>query len=264
MHPGTTFRHAYTYLVKDNYYYYDDGLNNFLAEGHTVRQHQYFLSPSFTFRKGLFISPSFHYLHVTYQVPDLTGGGPGPAGGNDLAFQEDFIKQFVGGLTLAKYAGPLIFSLGGIWSNLNNADQVSALAGLTWYPWGNLDLYIRGALNAHFADLDKGDLALVPDLLVGYGIVSKVWIEFNGTYGEMKNFTESNGYIVYNGLDWMTWKARGNITIPLTEKGSIIYAGVRFAGYKNRFIPFDPAQAEDLNDLNYNSLSIYGGISWNF
>ena len=264
MHPGTTFRHAYTYLVKDNYYYYDDGLDRFTAEGQMVRQHQYFLSPSFTFQGGLVISPSFHFLHVGFQIPELSGGGPGPGGGNDVIFRKDFVNQMAGGLQLARYLGTLLVRLEGIYSNLNKTDQLSGTAGFTWYPAGNLDMYMGASLHAHMADLDAGKAALIPDIIFGYGIASRVWVEFSGTYGDMKNFSESNGYIVYNGLDWMTYKAMGNIMVPLTDKGSMIYAGVRYAGYENQFIPFDPAQPADLNDLKYNSLSIYGGLSWKF
>jgi tetratricopeptide (TPR) repeat protein len=279
MHPGTSFIQAYTYLVKNSHYYYDDGLNRFETEGQKVRQHQYYLSPSFTLKGGLVISPSFHYLHMAYQVPDLTGGGPGPGGGNEVVFREEYEGQVAGGLSLEKYHGPFSFRFGAVYSNLNRTGQLTGSAGLTWYPLGNLDLYLSAGLYVHNGDLDAtGDsggssgqtdsgpagTVLIPDLLFGWGIASKVWIELSGTYGQMKNFTERNGYLVYNGLDWMKYKAVGNLVVPLTAKGSVIYAGARFAGYENRFIPLDPSQPADLNNLTYNSLSIFGGISWKF
>jgi hypothetical protein len=139
---------------------------------------------------------------------------------------------------------------------------------------GNLDLYLAASLHAHAGDLDalggdSGDadgegISLVPDLTFGWGIASKVWIELSGSYGDMKNYTESNGYIVYNGLDWMKYKALANLIVPLTRKGSAIYAGARFAGHENRFIPLDLTQPGTLNNLSYNSISIFGGISWKF
>ena len=279
MHPGTSFIQAYTYLVKNSLYYYDDGLNRFETEGQQVRQQQYYLSPSFTFDGGLVISPSFHYLHVAYQVPVLTGSGPGPGGGNEVVFREEYEGQMAGGLSLVKFHGPFSFRLGAVYSNLNRTQQLTGSAGLTWYPMGNLDLYLSAGLNVHNGDLAaRGDsvgsagetgsgfagTVLIPDLLLGWSIASKLWIEVSGTYGQMKNFTERNGYLVYNGLDWVKYKAVANLVLPLTAKGSVFYAGARFAGYENRFIPLDTTQPANINSLTYNSISIFGGISWKF
>jgi tetratricopeptide (TPR) repeat protein len=262
MHPGTSFTHAYTYLGKTSFYHYDNGLDSLGTSGHKVNQHQYYISPLFTLRGGLVIRPAFHFLHVSYQVPILTGTGPGPGGWNDIVFRNETQKQLVGGLTLMKYQGPYIFRLGAVYSNLNRADQLTGSMGLTWYPLGNLDLYAGASLNAHFNDLDKAESALIPDLLIGWSIASKVWMEISGSYGEMKNYSESNAYIIYNSLDWMKYKALATLMVPLTEKGSLVYAGVRYAGYENQFIPLDQNLPADLYNLNYNSLSIFGGISW--
>ena len=165
---------------------------------------------------------------------------------------------------MAKHQGPFRYRLGAMYSNLNNARQFTGSTGLTWYPMGNLDMYLGATLNAHFEDVSTGEVAFIPDLIFGYGIASKVWIEISGAYGEMKNYTESNGYIVYNGLDWMKYRAVGNIILPLTTKGSALYAGVRVAEYESWFISFDTTQPKDLNKINYNSISIFGGLSWKF
>ncbi len=264
MHPGTSFIHAYTYLNKSNFYYYNDGLNRFGVDGQKVSQHQYYLSPSFTSGGGLVISPAFHFLRVAYEVPYFSSGGPGAGGGNSAKFINEYLSQIVGGLNLTKYQGPFRFRLGALYSNLNHARQFTGSARLRWYPLGNLDLYMGASLNAHMEDAGEGGTELIPDFMLGYGIASKVWIEISGAYGEMKNYSELNGYIIYNGTDWMKYKAIGNIVVPLTEKGSVIYAGARFAQYESRFIPFEPAQPEDLNIINYNSISIFGGLSWKF
>lgn len=264
MHPGISFIHAYTYLGKSNYYYYDDGIDLFGADGQKVSQHQYYLSPSFTSEEGLVFSPAFHFLHIAYGVPSIPDGGPGPGGGNSVVFDNESLNQLVGGLSLEKYQGSFSFRIGAMFSNLNLNNQVTGSAGLTWYPPGNMDMYLGAALNAHLADAGEGGTAIIPDLIFGYGIGPKIWIEIFGAYGEMKNYSESNGYIVYNGLDWMNYKVLGNIVLQLTPKGSVIYAGARFARYESQYITFDPALSPDLNNINYNSLSILGGLSWKF
>ena len=266
--PGITLTHAYTYLNKTNYYFYDDGMSRFGIDGQKVYQHQYFISPAFTTKSGFSVSPSFHYLKIRFQAPYIVsgGGGMGPGGGGSSFQHIDlYDNHFVGGLTLAQTVGLFEFRLGGIYSSINNESQATGNAGLTYYPLGNLDLYTGAALNVHHRNGEQGaNVDLILDLMVGFGISSKVWLEFSGTYGNMKNYTESNGYIVYNGVDWMRYKVLGTIIIPFSTKGSTVYFGTRFAEFESRFIPFDPGEALDKNILINNSISIFGGLSWKF
>jgi hypothetical protein len=270
LNPGITLAHAYTYLNKTNYYYYNDGLTSFGIDGQKVSQHQYYISPSFSTNRGLTISPSFHYLRSKFQAPYMvTGtGGPGPGGGgSSIQYSDLYANHYVGGLNLSQFVGRFAISLGGIYSSINEATQVSGSAGITWYPLGNLDLYFGTFLNVHQANTaQENKVELIPDFLLGFGIASRVWMEFSGTYGNMRNYTEGNGYIVYNGLDWMVYKAIGTIIIPITPKGSSIYLGTRFSETKSQFIlrdqPFDPSSGQDINSIITNSISIFGGLSW--
>ena len=267
--PGITLTHAYTYLNKTNYYYYDDSLSRFGVDEQKVVQNQYYISPSFSTRGGLTISPAFHVLRIRFQAPYVvTGGGsPGFGGGSSsyIRYADLITNHFVGGLNLSQNVGRFGIRLGGIFSSMNDASQLTGTAGLTWYPMGNLDLYLGSALNVHTEFIDQEtNIELIPDFLLGFGISSKVWMEFSGAYGNMKNYTEGNGYIVYNGLDWMKYKVLGTIVIPLSPKGSKIYLGTRFAEYESRFIPFDPSAGQDLNSIINNSISIFGGLLWKF
>ncbi len=264
MHPGTSLTHAYTYLGKDSYYYYDDGIDRFGVDGQRVNQHQYYLSPSITSDRGFVFSPFFHFLYVSYEVADLSAGGAGPGGGTDGLFRKEKETQVAAGANLHQYLGPVSLRVGGLYSNLNRAKQFTGSAGLTWYPLGNLDLYLGASLSAHTEDIGAGGVELIPGMLLGFGMASRVWLELSGSYGDMKNYTAFDGSVVYNGLDWMKYQGLASIIIPLTEKGSRLYVGARYAGYVNSFIPLDTTQPSDLNDLSYNSISIFGGLSWKF
>jgi hypothetical protein len=186
-------------------------------------------------------------------------------GGSSVAYSDLLSNQYVGGVSLSQSLGRLALRLGGIFSSINDASQVTGTVGLTWYPMGNLDLYLGTALNVHTGIAQQETtVGLIPDFLLGFGIASKVWMEFSGSYGNMKNYTEGNGFIVYNGLDWMKYKAIGTIVIPITPKGSNIYLGTRFAEFESRFMPFDPSSGQDINSIITNSISIFGGLSWKF
>ena len=267
--PGITLTHAYTYLNKKNFYYYDDGLSRFGVDEQKIIQNQYYISPAFSTQSGLTIAPAFHILRIRYQAPYVVSGGgsPGFGGGStsSIRYTDLFSHHFVGGLNLSQNAGRFAIRLGGIYSSMNNASQLTGTAGLTWYPMGNLNLYLGSALNVHSEFIDQETtIELIPDFLLGFGISSKVWMEFSGAYGNMKNYTEGNGYIVYNGLDWMKYKVIGSVVIPVSPKGSKIYLGARFAEYESRFIPSDPSARRDMNIIITNSISIFGGLSWKF
>lgn len=270
--PGITLTHAYTYLNKTNYYYYNDGLTPFGFDEQKVFQNQYYIAPAFTTKQGLSIAPSFHYLKIRFQVPYIVtgGGGAGPGGGvSSIQFSDLVSDHFVVGMNLSQALGRFTIRLGGIYSSMNEASQVTGTAGLTWYPKGNLDLYLGTSLSLHNENTNLNNtVELIPDLLIGFGIASRVWIEFSGSYGNMRNYTEGNGYIVYNGLDWLIYKAIGTIIIPVTPKGSSIFLGTRFAESKSQFTlrdtPFDASSGQDINSIISNSISIFGGLSWKF
>ena len=241
--------------------YYHDGLEVTTADGQMISQHQYYLSPSFTSPTGFSVSPSFHFLGIGYQVINNGGNGFGP--GSQVSMVNQKTNMLVGGLALSQVAGPMNITLGGNYSNLNDAQQVLVRGGFTWFPLGNLDLYMGAYLNTQaWITENTSGYEMIPEYLLGAGLASRIWIEVLGSHGDMLNYLEGNGYIVYNGLDMMKHKISTRLLYPITEKGSRIYLGTRWVQYQSTFIPLDTGIQQIINPLIYNSLSIFGGISW--
>lgn len=258
--PGITFTHSYTYLSMASFMYLHDGSTVTVVDGLMVRQNQYFLSPSITTPSGFTISPSVHVLGISYQ--SILSGGNGFGPGTTVGYETLKSNAVVGGLALSQSAGPLDISLGGNYSNLNNEDQILVRGGLTWYPKGNLDLYLGGYLNAQTRRDDFSSTTnIIPQYLFGAGIASKLWIEVFGAHGDMFNYVEGNGYIVYNGLDRMKHKAGMTLVIPFSKKGSTIYLGGRWVQYQSSFTPVNPVEGPLINPLFYDSFSVFGGVS---
>ena len=261
--PGITLSHAYTYLNMSSFMYYHDGLDVTTVDGQKTGQHQYYLSPSFTSAGGFTLSPSVHFLGIGYQVIGSGGNGFGP--GSQVSLIDQRTNAFVGGIALSQAAGPMNITLGGNYSNLNDAKQVLVRGGLTWFPLGNLDLYLGAYLNTQAGITgNTTTYEFIPEYLLGAGIASRIWIEVSGSHGDMTNYLEGNGYIVYNGLDGMKHKISTNLVYPITEKGSKIYLGARWIQYQSNFIPLDGGTDQDINPLTYNGLSMLGGFSWVF
>ncbi len=92
-----------------------------------------------------------------------------------------------------------------------------------------------------------------------------VWLNFNAAMGEMSNYLEQNGSIVFNSFSDVIRKKVGlTISVPLTEKGSLLYLGGRWTANESNFYPFDPLIDFTSNYISYNTISIYGGVSWKF
>ena len=261
--PGISITQAYTYLNKSNFNYYYDGLISTVVDGLKVIQNQYYLSPCFTTPTGFSITPYFHFLRIRYQVP--RDSETGFQGGNSSGFSDQFTNQYAAGLSLEQYTGKFNLRMTGNYSNLNDSKQLLGSAGITWYPGGNLNAYLGTKINVQAEITDDGTSErLIPDFMGGFGIASRVWIELSGSYGDMRNYLEGNGYIVYNSLDWMNYKVVGIIIIPVTDAGSKIYLGGRWTGHESQYVPVFPAENQDYNSITYNSISIFGGISWKF
>jgi hypothetical protein len=262
--PGFRLVHAYTFLSKTNHQYYNDGQYLLQLTDQHVYQHQYYISPVVTLRSGFTFMPMFHLVSVHYQAPVQID--PGYMGGNPqvvMGYVDSL--DYVTGLEVRKGAGNLDLLLGTWYATLNNSEQVQNRLGITWYLLGNLNLYAGGFLNSHYETTGTGRIKFLPELLVGYAISDKVWLELNGIMGEMSNYLEHNGSIVYNSFsDVIRKKLTFTVSVPVTEKGSLLYLGGRWTSNQSVFYPFDPAQNEITNYITYNALSIYGGISWKF
>jgi len=263
--PGLTLAHAYSYLSKTNHFYYNDGSNMFdFAEQH-VSQHQYYISPTMTTTSGFKFSPIFHLIRVHYQTPvDFVQGYQG--GSSRMLLGTRKTTDFVGGLGLSKGIGSVELNLGGWISSLNEAKQLQNRLGLTWYPLGNLNLYAGAWLNSQYEKSERDStFRLIPEVHLGFALGGKVWVDLSGAMGEIANYLENNGSIVYNSFSEIIHKKMVlSLSVPVSEKGSLLYLGGRWTENESRFYSFDPSKENTVNNIQYNTLSIYGGLSWKF
>jgi len=266
--PGISLAHAYTYLSKDNYYYQNEGTGIFyIMDKQHVVQHQYYLSPQFTFRSGLTLLPMVHLISTYYQsiLSSTSGGGyMGGAGTSTVGYVHDI--HLAGGMTMVKNWRCVDLSGGAAFANLNGTRQFQGRFGITWYPLGNLNLYAGAGLSGQQEWSENSSVSRwVPDLKVGVAVAEKVWIEADAAMGEMHNYLERNGSIVYNGFsDTMDKKAKLSLLIPVTGKGSLVYLGGRWTSGYSSFVPQTGLLSETDQLFELQTFSIYGGISWKF
>lgn len=263
--PGIRLNHLFTYLSKNSYAYYNDGLYLLHLDPQHVKQYQYYISPSFTTYSGFTFMPMFHFLSIHYQTPVYYGNGF--QGGNpQVAWGYADLTNLVTGLNVVKNAGALDVQLGAWYATLNDKQQVQNRLGLTYYPLGNLNFYLGAYLNTQYEMTDStGLVRIIPEFQAGFAIAEKLWVDLNAAFGDMSNYLEQNGSVVFNSFsDIIQKKVALTLSLPITEKGSLLYLGGRWTAHQSSFYPFDPANSDITNVITYNAISIYGGLSWKF
>ena len=194
----------------------------------------------------------FHLISIHYQSPiyfsqGYQGGSPRVGWG-----YYDRLT-LVGGINVLKTAGKLDLQLGTWYANLNDLQQLQNRLGLTWHPRGNLNFHLGAYLNSQYEMTDStGLLRMIPEVHAGVSIAQKVWLGLNGAFGDMTNYLEQNGSIVFNSFSDIIQKKVGlTISVPLNEKGSLVYLGGRWTEHRSNYYPLYPANNEISNSITW-------------
>ena len=173
----------------------------------------------------------------------------------------------IAGAGLKKNMGSVDLFAGAWYSKLNQGKQFQNKLGITWFPGGNLSLYMGAYGNSQYESISgtESTFRIIPEFLFGFAISEKVWFDLNAAMGEMTNYLENNGSIVYNSFsEIIEKKVKFSISIPVSDKGTLLYLGGKWTAMRSEFYPFEPGTTDLSNPINYNAISIYGGISWKF
>ncbi|KPK86980.1 MAG: hypothetical protein AMS27_03880 [Bacteroides sp. SM23_62_1] len=252
--------HGYTYLNKTDFHHYNDGIYIINNLDYAIRQHQYYVTLSTTFRNNWVISPSIHLL--TYSYPLINSISTGGLKGVQVSYNTVNDYGLVTGLSVLKSAGIADIRFASHYTFLNDKEYFQNLMGITIFPLGNLNLYLGGDIATNFQLISEKNIQPVFHVFLGFSMFEKLWMEFSGTIGEIQNFTESNGYYIYNSLDAIRQKGNLTVLIPFDRKGSVVYLGSKFSRHESQPYPISESVATQSNLIQYDSYSIYGGISW--
>jgi tetratricopeptide (TPR) repeat protein len=257
----SSYYHSFTNLIKHNYLHYFDGMVHADLEDQKVVQNQYYGRFNFFTRSGWIFSPSFHLLTAGYPLLAISYVGM-----NYSAYTYDArTNGFAGGFGITKTGGYASFSGEAVYSRLNKIEQIQGTLSLVFYPAGNRNIYLGGNITALYnPGSDSPEIRPVTGFIAGFAIDSRVWFEFSGASGNMKNHTENNGLIIYNGIDYPAGKYSGKIIVPFFRSGITLFAGAGMGKYSSEYLPLDGYNNSDPNKLNYKDYSVTGGLSWNF
>lgn len=150
---------------------------------YSIFQNEYYVSMTWLVSKGFHLVPAYHFQYVY---------GNGFSGTNQ-AFSFQLIKwlgrvKLYGGYSFAK---------------INREHQQQAELGLLYYPLGNANIFLQFQGTGHTENSTNNFISFNK---LGLKVLSKTWLEGFGSVGDMNNFLEMNGYVMYNQLDTITSK----------------------------------------------------------
>jgi hypothetical protein len=106
-------------------------------------------------------------------------------------------------------------SLSMAFGNVNDFRQIQTDAQILFYPLGNPDIYLISGLTAHNDD-SFSSLKYVYNQQVGVR-TGPVWITGSGSVGTIRNFSASDGYVLYNMPENITGMYGLAVYIPMAD-----------------------------------------------
>lgn len=224
-----------------------------------INQFQYFLNPVWVIGEKLTISPSINII---------VGSGDVFAG----SLSSDSAKVF----SLSKFNyQDAIFSTA-IWSNygsfspgaeinigkLNDSHITQMSSWLTFYPFSNTRLFITPRVYFKSGGDGKGIKWNAFGITGGAGI-GKLY--FTGQYltGDMENFIESVGYVIYNFPGRSEQKILGSIHIPVSKKCQFVFRYIN-QNINEKYQVYTNGYFTRSMEYSYLKHTLTTGISWNF
>ncbi len=197
--PRIWLHHSYTHIQREFSYFQNDGGERFVNPDDKIYVNQYYLGAATLIKDGLDVRLGFHFIHLLdYQSRTAFIGGRqrvtsvAVTNQNFAGFASMYRRSRLLSTELALYAG-----------NLNDAVQYQQDAAVTFYPFGNLNLYSTSVLSHQSERTAAGSWRSQFVLQQGLGLklTDRFWVEVDAAFGEIRNFFAVDGAVVYNGTD---------------------------------------------------------------
>lgn len=251
------------------------------SDSYSQIQNQFYNKFDIRAAKGLVISPAGRYIkledNTIYSNYDSASYTYNP---NTMAYdsveyyytlfnQQNISDNFVLSVAVFKYISIFKFEVNGSFSYLNNNHQSQYGLSFKSFPYGKVNFYTNTDLVLHNQNKVSN---IIFTQLFGGEIYKNLWLEGFGTYGNMSNYNEQNGYIVYNNPDVINYKFGAELKyyFPINLTVSILYQfQERTKNYLTYFFPDAaitgsstnfPGAEHELMQVNYQMNIFLAGI----
>ena len=263
--PKLRLSHGYGYLIKQRYHFFREDGNSVLYPKETYKQLQAYLSGNLLVGHGFTAGLTLHYINLRPLAYYETGGTGGWQSGSTYASANPS-NNFAGYFSLSKNLGSFTVGLGLSAANLNDNIQFQKDLFLSVFPLGNLNFYFSSKATHHsdFLNLDNPVNKWIFEQKIGIKVSNPVWIELYGSFGKKSDFIDYNGTVIYNEFNPITGDIGFNLIISPGKTGTQLYLNYRNQSIRSSFNYFSDNTINTINDNDFNTQTITGGIKWNF
>ena len=236
------------------------------VSNYTLTQNEYYINSDIQLKNGLKLTPAFHFIQVDsksliYEFDTATLIGK-------FSSSTVSIKNYVVSLALSREYKKFSLNLFTTYSNLNSAKQIQGGIGITYFPFGNLDLYTNSNLTYFYQKTSGGqgqgstkETRFIFDQMIGFKIFPKLWSEASITFGNLANYNEKNAFIVYNIADKINLKTGISFIYSLSSKIELSLR-YQFLSRESDYITYENSKTSITKTTKYQNNTIIGGIKW--
>ena len=242
-----------------NYIYSDSAIEE------NVRQFQYYLSGNWHLSKGTDFKAAFHYANTKLEAlnPDATQNpGQGQGSNQSKYLYADKLNGYVGFVKYGKSISNFDFKATATVSNFDKivGTQYIPAIGATWYPFGNTNLYWGGEVKYIIAnDVPDYNPGFVYKSNIGVRLFKSVWIEPFMLYGESRNLTDEDAFVVYNSSNTLNYWYGVNLNTSLSKNKLFLYFSWQKYSMTNiYYLNFNK------NFTDFNISTFLGGVKFTF
>jgi len=253
--PRLKIIHGYTFLYKNSEYYIKEASTSTKYTSY-ILQNQYFITAIAYPFKGFQISAAYHQLWISVPIKTSSSGM-----WRKNASASSFSNTFDYSFSASALQSFRLFNIGYTYtqSALNSYKQKQHTLLLGIYPLGNLNFYLQNRIILFNENSASEKNSIIFGGTIGVKVANHLWAEANIITGTIKNLSDYGSYIIYNDVNTIKFKSGASLLFPLNS-GKIISLRV---SYYNAESVLSGNQSAD-NKVSYPSVSITGGISWNF
>jgi len=223
----------------------------------TMTQNQFYVAHYSQIATGLNIGLAINWLQINNN--DVTYRKQGRNGRIVAVPSKETLHEWIGFGGLRKDIGD--FKLGLTISVANIKDQLQAQPAIEtyWYPLSNTDLYFFSNFN-YKMEYEQNNWYNDVIIKTGIGLrLGKIYVEPAYTYGDLYNFVEADGLIVYNDDEIINNRMELLTYVYLIKSRLKVYA---------KYQQYTKTNFYQLNGLpqtiDYTNQTITTGVLWNF
>lgn len=175
--------------------------NGFRKYPYAGNQIQYYVNAEYQTARGWKISPAYHYVYFK-RINEWTESTlpPGTVRSElDTLVLNNYLLSGEVSKRIGNFKPSVCLTLG----SLNFEKPIQGNASLTWYPEGNHNSFVSGSLTLHS---QQNELEFIPGLTGGKRFGKSWFTDAGFTIGNMYNYSEYNGHLLFNISDVIQWK----------------------------------------------------------